>query len=140
MSAAPFFHCQRQHARGDDVHGRRRDLASMSTWDPDYFLRLAERHRGDTGHGIFFRDIVALAPARRARRWLREGRKRHRAAGIPRAPRRRVRHHGIANIYGMTETGGNLTMWFPDDRSRNASPATDARKRRTHPHRRSRHG
>jgi acyl-CoA synthetase (AMP-forming)/AMP-acid ligase II len=22
---------------------------------------------------------------------------------------------GIANIYGMTETGGNLTMWFPDD-------------------------
>src|ERR1019366_658965 len=60
MSAPPFFHCSgSMHAitvnllAGCTLH-------SVSAWDPEYFLSLIERHRGQTGHGVFFRDIVAV--------------------------------------------------------------------------------
>ncbi|WP_162685657.1 class I adenylate-forming enzyme family protein [Roseovarius amoyensis] len=115
MSAAPFFHCSgSMHAitvcllAGCALH-------TVSTWDPDYFLDLIERHRGDTGHGIFFRDIVEHGEsARRRIRTLKVAvdigleefiRKLHDDFGVT----------GISNIYGMTETGGNFTMWYPDD-------------------------
>jgi fatty-acyl-CoA synthase len=76
---------------------------------------LVERHRGDTGHGIFFRDIVALgAKARGPLATLKV------ASDIepPEFLTRLAEEFGItgiSNIYGMTETGGNLTMWFPHD-------------------------
>jgi fatty-acyl-CoA synthase len=91
-------------------------LHSMSAWEPEYFLSLVERHRGDTGHGIFFRDIVALGAAK-ARAPLAT----LKVANDIEPPEFLTRLAeefgitGIANIYGMTETGGNLTMWFPHD-------------------------
>jgi len=116
MSAAPFFHCSgSMHAVTTCLIGGA-TLHSMSAWDPEYFLRLVERHRGDTGHGIFFRDIVALGAAA-----TREKLATLKVANDIEPPEFLARLAqefgvtGIANIYGMTETGGNLTMWFPDD-------------------------
>jgi fatty-acyl-CoA synthase len=116
MSAAPFFHCSgSMHAVTTCLIGGAA-LHSMSAWDPEYFLRLVERHRGDTGHGIFFRDIVALGAAK-ARTPLAT----LKVANDIEPPEFLTRLAeefgitGIANIYGMTETGGNLTMWFPHD-------------------------
>jgi fatty-acyl-CoA synthase len=116
MSAAPFFHCSgSMHAVTTCLVGGA-TLHSMSAWDPEYFLRLVERHRGDTGHGIFFRDIVALGAAK-ARAPLAT----LKVANDIEPPEFLARLAeefgiaGIANIYGMTETGGNLTMWFPHD-------------------------
>ena len=68
MSAAPFFHCSGSMHAVTTCLVSGATLHSMSAWDPEYFLRLVERHRGDTGHGIFFRDIVALGARRRASR------------------------------------------------------------------------
>lgn len=116
MSAAPFFHCSgSMHAVTTCLIGGA-TLHSMSAWDPEYFLRLVERHRGDTGHGIFFRDIVALGAAK-ARAPLAT----LKVANDIEPPEFLTRLadefgiSGIANIYGMTETGGNLTMWYPHD-------------------------
>lgn len=116
MSAAPFFHCSgSMHAitvaltAGCTLH-------SVSAWDPEYFLTLIERHRGDTGHGVFFRDIVALG-AERARPALATLKVAHDIGG----PAFVQRLHdefgitGISNLYGMTETCGNFVMWYPDD-------------------------
>ena len=115
MSAAPFFHCSgSMHAVTTCLIGAA-TLHSVSIWDPEYFVRLVERHRGDTGHGIFFRDIVALgAKARQPLSTLKV------ASDIepPEFLMRLAQEFGItgiSNIYGMTETGGNLTMWFPHD-------------------------
>ena len=116
MSAAPFFHCSgSMHAittcllAGSTLH-------SVSAWDPDQFLDLVAAHRGQAGHGVFFRDIVALG----------ESSVRDRLATLKVAVDiggpdfvRRLHDEfgitGISNIYGMTETCGNFTMWFPDD-------------------------
>jgi acyl-CoA synthetase (AMP-forming)/AMP-acid ligase II len=115
MSAAPFFHCSgSMHAVTTNLLGGS-TLHSASSWDPDRFLDLIARHRGDTGHGVFFRDIVALGDSARDRlSTLKVAvdiggpdfvRRLHDEFGVS----------GISNIYGMTETGGNFTMWFPDD-------------------------
>jgi fatty-acyl-CoA synthase len=116
MSAAPFFHCSgSMHAVTTCLIGGA-TLHSMSAWDPEYFLRLVERHRGDTGHGIFFRDIVALG-ASKAHAPLAT----LKVANDIEPPEFLTRLAeefgitGIANISGMTETVGNRTMWFPHD-------------------------
>jgi acyl-CoA synthetase (AMP-forming)/AMP-acid ligase II len=116
MSAAPFFHCSgSMHAVTTCLIGGAA-LHSVSAWDPEYFLRLVARHRGDTGHGIFFRDIVALGSAK-----AREPLATLKVASDIEPPEFLTRLSeefgitGISNIYGMTETGGNLTMWFPHD-------------------------
>ncbi|MBL8697118.1 MAG: acyl--CoA ligase [Alphaproteobacteria bacterium] len=116
MSAAPFFHCSgSMHAitctllAGCSLH-------SVTAWDPEYFLSLIARHRGETGHGVFFRDIVALG-AEKARGPLSTMKVAYDIGG-PDFVRRLHGEFGITgicNIYGMTETGGNFTMWFPDD-------------------------
>jgi fatty-acyl-CoA synthase len=116
MSAAPFFHCSgSMHAitvcllAGCTLH-------TMSSWDPERMLDLVEQYRGDVSHGIYFRDIMALgaAKARPKLTTLRIGhdigtpeqlRELHDDFGIS----------GISNIYGMTETAGQFTMWHPDD-------------------------
>jgi fatty-acyl-CoA synthase len=116
MSAAPFFHCSgSMHAitvnllAGSTLH-------SISVWDPEYFVSLIERHRGHTGHGVFFRDIVAVG-ADTVRPKLATLKVAHDIGGE--AFVRRLHDEfgitGISNIYGMTETGGNFTMWYPDD-------------------------
>lgn len=116
MSAAPFFHCSgSMHAitvalvAGCTLH-------SVSAWDPEYFLTLIERHRGDTGHGVFFRDIVAVGAAR-ARPALATMKVAHDIGGpaFVRALHDSFGISGISNLYGMTETCGNFVMWYPDD-------------------------
>lgn len=116
MSAAPFFHCSgSMHAitccllAGCTLH-------TMSAWDAELFLRLCQQHRGDTGHGIFFTDILAMGPDK-ARGPL-STLKTANDIGSLDSMRRLQSEFGIAglsNLYGMTETGGNFTMWFPDD-------------------------
>ena len=64
ISAAPFFHCSgSMHAMTTCLLAGC-TLNSMSAWDPEYFLRLVERHRGDTGTWIYFRDVLALGAAK----------------------------------------------------------------------------
>jgi fatty-acyl-CoA synthase len=115
VSPAPFFHCSgSMHAittcliAGCTLH-------SMSSWDPDRLLDLVERHRADVSHAIFFRDVLALG-AEKVRSKLATLKLGHDHAGS-----QIMRLHdeigisGISNLYGMTETSGMFTMWFPDD-------------------------
>jgi fatty-acyl-CoA synthase len=116
MSAAPFFHCSgSMHAitvcllAGCTLH-------TMSIWDVERFLHLAQLHRGDVGHGVYLRDVVAHG-IDKARPYL-AALKTVSAVGTP--GDLRVLHDelgvtGIANLYGMTETCGNITMWYPND-------------------------
>ncbi len=116
MSAAPFFHCSgTMHAITVCLLAGC-TLNALSTWDPERFLEEVQRHRCDVSHMVYYRDVLALG-ADRAR---------------PRLASMRVAHdlgtreyllrlhdelgiEGISNIYGMTETSGQFTMWFPDD-------------------------
>ena len=116
ISAAPFFHCSgSMHAITVATLGGC-SLHSMSTWDPEAFLDLVERHGATVSHGIHFADVIALgaAKARPKLRTLHVGyeistpevlMQLHDEFGI----------EGISNIYGMTETCGQFTMWHPDD-------------------------
>lgn len=116
ISAAPFFHCSgSMHAITVATLGGC-SLHSMSTWDPEAFLGLVERHGATVSHGIHFADVIALgaASARPKLRTLHVGyeistpevlMQLHDEFGI----------EGISNIYGMTETCGQFTMWHPDD-------------------------
>jgi len=115
VSPAPFFHCSgSMHAittcliAGCTLH-------SMSSWDPERLLDLVERHRADVSHAIFFRDLLALG-VEKVRTKLATLKLGHDHAGS-----QIMRLHdeigisGISNLYGMTETSGMFTMWFPDD-------------------------
>jgi len=116
MSAAPFFHCSgSMHAitvcllAGCTLH-------TMAAWDVERFLHLAQLYRGEVGHGVYLRDVVAYGTAK-ARPYL-DTLKTVSAVGTPRelgALHNELGIKGIANLYGMTETCGNITMWFPDD-------------------------
>lgn len=116
ISAGPFFHCSgSMHAltvcllAGCTLH-------SMSVWDPERFLDEVDAHRCDVSHMIYFRDVLAMAGGR-ARERLASMQVAH-DLGTPDFLRRiRVELDipGISNIYGMTETAGQFTMWFPDD-------------------------
>jgi fatty-acyl-CoA synthase len=116
ISAAPFFHCSgSMHAitvamvAGCSLH-------SMAIWDPDRFLDLVERHQADVSHGIHFQDVIALG-ATKARPKLRSLRVGYDIS----TPTQLGQLHddfgieGISNLYGMTETCGQFTMWHPDD-------------------------
>ena len=115
LSPAPFFHCSgSMHAittcliAGCTLH-------SMSSWDPERLLDLAERHKADVSHGIFFRDVLALG-VEKVRTKLATVK-----VGYDHAGAQIMQLHdeigisGISNLYGMTETSGMFTMWFPDD-------------------------
>jgi acyl-CoA synthetase (AMP-forming)/AMP-acid ligase II len=116
MSAAPFFHCSgSMHAitvcllAGCTLH-------TMSVWDVERFLHLAQMYRLEVGHGVYLRDVVAHG-IDKARPYL-TTLKTVNTVGTPKDLR--VLHDelgvaGIANLYGMTETCGNITMWYPDD-------------------------
>ncbi|MER9969033.1 MULTISPECIES: class I adenylate-forming enzyme family protein [unclassified Mesorhizobium] len=115
ISPAPFFHCSgSMHAittcliAGCTLH-------SMSSWDPERLLDLAERHRADVSHGVFFRDVLALG-VEKVRTKLATVKVGYDHAGAQmRQLHDEIGISGISNLYGMTETSGMFTMWFPDD-------------------------
>ncbi|MFO1398671.1 MAG: class I adenylate-forming enzyme family protein [Burkholderiales bacterium] len=143
VSGAPFFHCSgTMHAitvcllAGCTLH-------AMPAWDPERFLDIVERHRCDVSHMVYFRDVLSLG-TERARAKLATMQVTHDLG--TRDYLARIRDElgipGVSNIYGMTETCGQFTMWYPDDadelrlsangrpqpgnRVRIADPATDA--------------
>jgi fatty-acyl-CoA synthase len=91
-------------------------LNAMSAWDPERFLDETERHRCDASHMVYYRDVLAL-DGTRARAKLASMRVTHDLGTRDYL----MRLHdelglaGISNLYGMTETAGQFTMWFPDD-------------------------
>jgi len=116
FSGAPFFHCSgTMHAITVCLLAGC-TLNALSAWDPERFLDETARHRCDVSHMIYYRDVFALG-ADRARPRLASMRvthdlgtrdylaRIHNELGIP----------GVSNLYGMTETCGQFTMWFPDD-------------------------
>jgi acyl-CoA synthetase (AMP-forming)/AMP-acid ligase II len=116
ISAAPFFHCSgSMHAitvcllAGCTLH-------AMSAWDPERFLELTKEHRCDVSHMVYYRDVLALG-AERARPRLASMHVSHDLGTRDYLARIRdeLGIEGISNIYGMTETCGQFTMWFPDD-------------------------
>lgn len=116
VSGAPFFHCSgTMHAitvcllAGCTLH-------AMSVWDPEHYLDLVERHRCDVSHMVYYRDVLALG-AGQARARLASMRVTHDLG--TRDYLARIRDElgipGVSNLYGMTETCGQFTMWYPDD-------------------------
>ncbi|MGE0314283.1 MAG: class I adenylate-forming enzyme family protein [Lautropia sp.] len=116
ISAGPFFHCSgSMHAltvcmlAGCTLH-------SMSVWDPERFVDEVAAHRCDVSHMVYYRDVLALG-AGRTREKLASMQVTH-DLGTP-AFLLRIRDElgipGVSNLYGMTETAGQYTMWFPDD-------------------------
>ena len=116
ISAGPFFHCSgSMHAITVCLHAGC-TLNSMSIWDPLRYLDLVQRYRCDVSHACLLRDVLALG-AERARPKLASLRRAH-ALGTQSFLLRlhdELGISGISNIYGMTETAGQFTMWFPDD-------------------------
>jgi fatty-acyl-CoA synthase len=116
ISAGPFFHCSgSMHAltvcllAGCTLH-------SMSIWDPQRFVDVVHEHQCDVSHMVYFRDVLGLG-AERVRSKLASMKVTH-DLGTPAFLSRIVDELGIpgvSNIYGMTETAGQFTMWFPDD-------------------------
>jgi acyl-CoA synthetase (AMP-forming)/AMP-acid ligase II len=116
ISAGPFFHCSgSMHALTTCLLAGC-TLNSLSIWDPERFLDEVAEHRCDVSHMVYYRDVLALgSPTARARLVSMQVthdlgtpgflRRIHDELGIP----------GISNLYGMTETCGEFTMWFPDD-------------------------
>lgn len=115
-STAPFFHCSgTMHAlavcltTGCTLYG-------ITAWEPERAVATIERYRCDRSHGIFFRDLFAL-PTARVREQL-ASLQVGAAAGTADYLRRIVDTFGVpgmCNIYGLTETTGNATMWYVDE-------------------------
>lgn len=116
ISAGPFFHCSgSMHALSVSMLAGC-TLNSMSVWDPVRFLDDVSLRRCTVAHMIYFRDVLALGDPR-ARDKLRSLEVAH-DLGTPDFLMRIADELGVAgisNIYGMTETAGQFTMWFPDD-------------------------
>lgn len=116
ISAGPFFHCSGSMHALTVCLLTGCTLTSMSVWEPQEFLDLVERHHCDVSHMVYFRDVLALGSPR-ARAQLASMQVTH-DLGTPDFLQRihdELGVPGISNIYGMTETGGQFTMWFPDD-------------------------
>lgn len=116
ISGAPFFHCSgTMHAITVSMLAGC-TLNAMGSWDPERFMAMTERHGCEVAHMIYLRDVLALG----------DPKARHRLRSLACAhdlgtPDYLMRVHdelgiaGISNIYGMTETAGQFTMWCPDD-------------------------
>lgn len=116
ISGAPFFHCSgTMHAITVSFLAGCA-LNAMTAWDPQRFLDMTERYACDVAHMIYFRDVLALGDAR-ARQKLRSLSCAHDLG--TREFLMQIQDElgvsGISNIYGMTETAGQFTMWCPDD-------------------------
>lgn len=116
ISAAPFFHCSgTMHAITVCLMAGC-TLNSLSVWDPEWFVEEVRRNRCDVSHMIYYRDVLALGVER-----VRDSLTTMRIAHDLGTRDYLLRIHddlgieGISNLYGMTETAGQFTMWFPDD-------------------------
>ncbi|MES3000750.1 MAG: class I adenylate-forming enzyme family protein [Pseudomonadota bacterium] len=116
ISAGPFFHCSGSMHALTVCMVAGCTLFSMSVWDAERFVDEVARHRCDVSHMVYYRDVLALG-AERVRASLASMQVTH-DLGTPDFLRRihdELGIPGISNIYGMTETAGQFTMWFPDD-------------------------
>ncbi len=116
ISAGPFFHCSGSMHAISVCLSAGCTLNSMSVWDPLRYLDLVEQFRCEVSHACLLRDVMALG-ADRARPKLATLRVAH-ALGTREYLTQlhdELGIAGISNIYGMTETAGQFTMWFSDD-------------------------
>ena len=116
ISAGPFFHCSGTMHAITVCLSAGCTLNSMSVWDPVRYLDEVERHGCSVSHACLLRDVIALG-ADRARPKLISLRVAH-ALGTQTYLMQlhdELGIKGISNIYGMTETAGQYTMWFADD-------------------------
>ena len=116
ISGAPFFHCSGTLHAITVCLLTGCTLTAMSAWDPELFLDETARHGCDVSHMVYYRDVLALG-AQRARPQLATMRVTH-DLGTPEYLARirdELGIEGVSNIYGMTETCGQFTMWYPDD-------------------------
>jgi len=116
ISGAPFFHCSgTMHAITTSLLAGC-TLTGMSAWDPERFCDETARYQCDVSHMVYYRDVLALGSPT-ARRRVASMRVTHDLG----TPDYLARIHdelgiaGVSNLYGMTETCGQFTMWFPDD-------------------------
>ncbi len=116
VSAAPFFHCSGTMHAITVCLLVGCTLNAFPAWDPERFLHDTQRYRCDVAHMVYFRDVLSLG-ADRARPMLASLRVAHDLG--TRAYLMRLHDElglaGISNLYGMTETAGQYTMWHPDD-------------------------
>jgi len=116
ISGAPFFHCSGTLHAITVCLLAGCTLTALSAWDPERFLAETARHGCDVSHMVYYRDVLALG-VQRARPQLATMRVTH-DLGTPEYLARirdELGIEGVSNIYGMTETCGQFTMWFPDD-------------------------
>jgi len=116
ISGAPFFHCSGTLHAITVCLLAGCTLNAMAAWDPERFLDETARHACDVSHMVYYRDVLALG-AERARPRLATMKVTHDLG--TRDYLARIRDElgidGVSNIYGMTETCGQFTMWYPDD-------------------------
>jgi fatty-acyl-CoA synthase len=116
ISGAPFFHCSGTLHAITVCLLAGCTLTAMSAWDPEQFLDDTARYACDASHMVYYRDVLALgSPTARSR--LSTMQVTHDLG--TRDYLARIRDElgigGVSNIYGMTETCGQFTMWYPDD-------------------------
>lgn len=116
ISAGPFFHCSGSMHALTVCMVAGCTLTSMSIWNPERFLDDVQAYRCDASHAIYYRDVLALRdPGARAK--LASMQVAHTVG--PREYLLQVHDEldipGLSNIYGMTETAGQFSMWCPDD-------------------------
>jgi fatty-acyl-CoA synthase len=116
ISAAPFFHCSgTMHALTVCLLAGC-TLDSLSVWDPEQFVDSVALRQCDTAHMIYFRDVLAIATSTTRER-LSSLQVAH-DLGTPEFLLRiadQLGVTGISNLYGMTETCGQFTMWTPGE-------------------------
>ena len=116
ISAAPFFHCSGTMHAITVCLTSGATLNAMSAWDPELFLDLVEQHHCTVSHMVYYRDVLALQSSQSRQKLSTMKvthdlgtseflRRIHDELGIP----------GISNIYGMTETCGQIAMWHAQD-------------------------
>jgi fatty-acyl-CoA synthase len=116
ISAAPFFHCSgTMHALTVCLLAGC-TLDSLSVWDPEQFVDTVSLRQSDTAHMIYFRDVLAIATSA-TREQLSSLQVAHDLGTAEFLLRiaDQLGVTGISNLYGMTETCGQFTMWTPGE-------------------------
>jgi len=91
-------------------------LNSIDIWDPDLFLWETQKYKCDVSHMIYFRDVLALNSPKAPDMLitLNVGHELGTYDYLARV-KEELGIPGLSNLYGMTETCGQFTMWFADD-------------------------
>lgn len=114
FSGMPFFHCSGSMHGITTVFAAGGTLVGLPRWDAEDALRLIEREGCTVAHGrLPFVDLLTEDWSQYPRRINRAV-----ATGTPELLRRlhdEAGITGISNVYGMTETCGNFSLFFPDD-------------------------